>query len=102
MGWRSGYRGRCLRIGRSTQGDWVIYIQAAEHDGAVHSYSPHYVPMPLYGEEVGTSDTDKVVGVGGPGLPKEAGVGGGGWRRRRVWGWRGGLGIGTGVNPKRK
>ena len=70
--------------GSGTWGYWEIYIQEEEHGGAVHSYSPHSGPTHVYYEEAGIADTNKVMGTGGPDIPREADGGGGGWRRSRV------------------
>ena len=56
-----------------------VYVQVVEHGGAVHSYSPHSGNMLGCVEEVGISDIDEVVGSGGPGIPREAVGGVGGW-----------------------
>ena len=41
--------------------------------------------MPEYKEEARITDTSESVKIGGTGLPKESGCGGGGWRQRPGW-----------------
>ena len=67
-----------------------------ENGSAVRIYLPHSVPMPLCGEEAGIAYKYKVVGLGGPGLTREADWGGGGVGLRR----KGRKVIGTRGNPK--
>ena len=64
--------GVCNEVG-GTRGYRNIYIIAVEHGVAVHSYSPHSGPIPGYGDDDRIANTDKVMGSGGPGIPRDAG-----------------------------
>ena len=65
--------------------DRDVYLQAAEHSGAVHSYSPHSGPMLRYVEKAGITGTNAKVGKVGTVLRSEARGGGLGCRWRQGW-----------------
>ena len=50
--------------GGGTRGDQNVYLHLEEHSDSVHSYFPHSVPMPGYGEEAWITATNKVVRIG--------------------------------------
>ena len=56
--------------GGGDQGDRNIYLQAAEHGEALHSYLPLSGPMLVYREEAGITDNRKVVGKIVSDIPK--------------------------------
>ena len=52
------------------RGDRDIYLQVAEHGGAVYRYSLHSGTMPGYGEEAGIVINETVVGAVGHGITR--------------------------------
>ena len=89
----------CNEGGRN-QGDQDVYIQAAEHGGAVHSYSTHYRLIPGYREEAKIAENNEMVVEGGPGIPRESSRGGGGLIQSRIQRGRWGQGREGSISGK--